>query len=351
MHTVSIKQLKQVLEHVVMGLKEPVMIVGPSGCGKTAGIDQFGQEDECVVHHVLLGQYDTVDVKGTPWVTDLVGDETADAFKATVWHPASTLPFKGNPRFSSRHPIILFLDEITSATVPVLGICYQLVHENRIGEHELMDNVHIVCAGNRESDKGIVNRMPMPLCNRMTWFEIGIDVEQWCKWASETYNSAADIFIAFMNFRKVLIHTFDPLKPEKVFATPRTWEKCIRYFASNMPEDIKMASIAGAVGSGPAAEFWGFVDAWQRIVQLMPSVLKNPAKATVPNEPSLQYAMSVAISGNMTAKTVKTYHTYLLRMPPEFTVLAWTMAVKRDADLFNAPEFLDFCDKFKVIWN
>lgn len=346
MHMINANQLKQVVRHIVLGMNEPIMVVGQFGAGKTEVIREACEENGAMSHFVLLGQYDTVDLKGSPWVAD-IGNE----FNATVWRPASTLPFKGNPNFPDDRPIVIVFDERTSSTVPVLGICYQAVQERRIGEHVFMDNVRIISAGNREQDRGIVNRQPMPLCNRETWYEFGIDVDQWCQWAQRKYGDKAAIFVAFLQFRKPLICTYDPAKPEKNVATPRTWEKCIRYFNQSMPIDIKMASMAGAVGDGPAAEFWGFNDSWKQIADLMPKIMRDPEHAKIPDEPSLQYALAVAISGGLTIKNACILHTYLVRMPPEFNVLAWQLAIKRAPTLLETNEFLNFSKRFKVIFN
>lgn len=345
MHTITADQMRQIVIEVVIKLHEPVIFLGPFGAGKTQSLRQICEEEDFYLHPVLLGQYDTVDLKGTPWVSDI-----GDGYAATVWRPASTLPFKGNPNFPTDKPIILFLDERTSATVPVMGICYQLVDERRVGEHELMDNVFVISAGNRASDKGIVNREPMPLCNRETAFEFGIDVSTWCSsFCQPKYGKDAAIFVAFLQFRKELICTWNPDKPERVVATPRTIEKAIRYYLSTMPHDIKLAAMAGCVGDGWTAEFWGFHDSWQQIAGMMPRILKDPDKAPLQDEPSMQYALTVAISGTMDKKTITALHTYLVRMPPEFVVLAWQLATKRDKLLYQTNEFIDFSKKFKAV--
>ena len=347
MHIINAEQLKQVIKYGVFELNEPAMVIGQFGAGKTDVITEACEENDALCAPFLMGQYDTVDMKGTPWV----GSLGTEGYQATVWHPASTLPFKGNPNFPQDKKILLFLDERTSATLPVLGICYQLVQARRVGEHELMDNVYIISAGNRESDKGIVNRQPMPLCNRETWFEFGVDVDQWCTWAQKKYAHDASIFVAFLQFRKPLICTYDPAKAEKNVATPRTWEKCIKYYKATMPIDIKMAMMAGAVGDGPAAEFWGFVDSWKKIADLMPKIIKEPLTAPIPEETSLQYAVAVALSGGMKEKTVPVLHQYLCRMSPELVVLSWQLALKRDPSLFSTPEFVDFSKRYKVIFS
>ena len=68
---------------------------------------------------------------------------------------------------AKKYPIvILFLDELTSAAPAVQAATYQLILNRRIGKYVLPDNVVLVAAGNRESDKGVSYRMPTPLANR-----------------------------------------------------------------------------------------------------------------------------------------------------------------------------------------
>jgi hypothetical protein len=341
MHVINIPTAKQIVQHVAIRLAQPVMFVGQFGAGKSEGVQQAVNEANAIMCDVRLGQYDTVDLKGYPDVNDQTG--------FTVWHPASTLPFEGNDLFPDNVPVILFLDEITSCTPPVFAVAYQLVNELRVGEHKLKPNVRIVCAGNRESDRGVVNRMPMPLANRMTWFEIGIDVDAWCEYAqSRQWNP---LFIAFMQFRKPLLCTYDPAKTDKVVATPRTWEKAIQYFDDKvLPQDVKLAALAGCIGDGPAAELMGFVNVWTRITPIK-DVIADPMGAPVPDETSMRYAMAVNVSGNMSLKTIAPLHQYLCRFDPEYVVMAWQLATKRDDALFTTKEFIDFSKRFKVVFS
>jgi hypothetical protein len=137
---------------------------------------------------------------------------------------------------------------------------------------------------------------------------------------------------------------------DKAFATPRTWEKALRYYAdSSMPEDIKMAAMQGAVGSGPTAEFWAFVDVYQKIPSL-DSIVKDPQKVKVPEEANMRYAVAVAISSALDKKRVAPLNTYLQRMDPEFAIMAWQLAIRRDEQLIVTSEFVDFSKKFRSIF-
>ena len=346
MQVIDIDQMKDAIKHICLRMNDPIGVLGPSGCGKTEGFFQACEEEGAILLPVLLGQYDSVDLKGTPWV------RTHDnGHQDTVWHPASTLPFKGNPDFDENGPpILLFLDEITSASVPVMGVCYQLTQERRVGEHKLKDNVRVGCAGNRATDKGIVNRMPSPLDNRITWYETQPSVPGWAKHAQKM--GVDPVFVAFLTWQKTKLMTFDPARPEKAFATSRSWMRSARYWSdTTMPTWLKEASISGSIGAGLCAEFYAFVEHWKMIAKLMPRILKSPETAEVPTEPSMQYAVAVSISGSMKDDhTCTAYNTYLKRMPPEFAVMAWSLAMARDQNIHQMKAFIDFSKANKAIW-
>jgi hypothetical protein len=352
MHSIDTTTLKDMIRHVVFEENEVLMVIGPSGAGKTETSHQAASENNALLHPVLLGQYDSVDLKGTPWNDYAAHDAAGQPLgtKQTVWAPASTLPFKGNPLFPTDKPILLFLDELTSATGPVFGVCYQLIQERRVGEHILMPNVRILCAGNRESDKGIVNRMPMPLCNRMVWCELEVSIKAWSMHAQSI--GVAPECIAYINWMKKNLMTFDPAKPEKVFATGRSWVKAFKKFyqSTTMPMDVKQAAMAGSVGGGPTTEFWAFVQQWQNVIKLLPSILKDPEHAEIPEELDVLYALALNLSGEITIANSEHINKYLFRLPDDFTTMVWHLACGRDATLYKADGFTSFCKRCKAVW-
>ena len=126
----------------------------------------------------------------------------------------------------------------------------------------------------------------------------------------------------------------------------------MKYYADDtMSHRTKQIAMAGAVGDGPSAEFWGFIDVWAKVKDYMPRILKDPQGVELPDETSLVYAVSIAASGTMDTKNVGILHQFLCRLDPEFTVMAWQLAVKRDDKLFATKEFIEFSKRFKVIFN
>jgi hypothetical protein len=128
------------------------------------------------------------------------------------------------------------------------------------------------------------------------------------------------------------------------------WEKALAYFADKaMPDNIKQTAMAGAVGEGPSAEFWGFIDVWHKMPK-MSDIEANPDKVPVPDEAAQRYAVAVAISGTLTPKNTRPFTTYLRRMDPEFGVLAWQLAMKRDPTVSGTQDFIDFSKEFRAIF-
>ena len=303
MHTISIPTMKQMVSHIAIAHNEPICFHGQPGAGKTEGIYQVVEDHNAVLVDVRLGQYDSVDLRGIP---------VPDAERMqTCWYAPLTLPFHGNPIYdvpeNKDRIIILFLDELGHASAAVQGPTMQLVNEGRIGEHKLLPNVRIVAATNRDGDRAVHNRMSTTVANRFTHAEIALDADAWCEWAMR--KGLPQEGVAFMQFRKNLLSTFDKAlkNGDKAFATPRTWEKALRYYADpKMPTDVKQAAIAGSVGEGPSAEFWGFIDVWAKMPPLS-SIEKNPDKAELPKEAAMRYAVTVAISGALTKKNISAF--------------------------------------------
>lgn len=329
MHLINIPQMQAVISHVAIAENEPCFFWGPPGCGKSEGTEAAARAEEAILIDERLGQYDSVDMRGIPSIEDGM----------TTWNMPSSLPFVGNPKFDPEQKKILFLDELNAAKPSVLAVAYQLILNRRIGDHVLQPNTYLLAAGNREGDRGVTNKLPTPLANRMTHYEVGPDADAWVQWAGTQPRIPGEL-LAFLLFRKPLISTFDPKSPEKAFATPRTWEKAGHYFTSpTMPEEVKDASIEGSVGEAAAAEFRGFC----KVIKDMPSMREieaNPTTVPVSEKPEVRWAVAVGIAGELKADNTGAFQQYLDRMDPEFGILAWQLGIKRNENLIGTPEFI-----------
>lgn len=342
MQLISIPTMKAMIAHIGVKKRRPLYFHGPSGIGKSEGIFQSALEHDATMVDIRVSQYESIDFRGIP---DIQGG-------TTVWNMPATVPFKGNPKFDNGlndKPIYLFLDEVNQGDPSVLSVLYQLINDRRIGEHELLDNVVIICAGNREQDRGVVNKFPAPLANRMTHAELQPDIKSWSNWAAGA--NVSPTLIGFLNFRSELLHTFDENKPTKVFATPRTWKFVNEDFADDtIPAEVRHASMSGSVGEGPATELLGFVEIMASIVPI-DQIIKDPTGVPVESRLDLQWAMATHVAGNMDKSNADALHQFLVRLEPEMTVMAWQMAIVRDADITDSNAFLyQFAPQFRGLF-
>lgn len=343
MQQINIVTMKEMIRTIGIRKRRPLYFHGPSGIGKSEGIHQSCIENDGTMLDIRVSQYESIDFRGIP---DIQGG-------TTVWNMPATVPFKGNPKFALANPdkpIYLFLDEVNQGDPSVLSVLYQLINDRRIGEHELLDNVIMVCAGNRDTDRGVTNKFPAPLANRMTHAELLPDVKAWSSWASKA--GISPTLIGFLNFRSELLHTFDPAKPVTVFATPRTWSFADQDFKDDMiPADVKQASIAGSVGEGPAVELGAFVEIMNSI-RPIEEIIADPTGVPIERGLDIQWAMATHVAGNLSKDNADALHQFLERLEPEMVVMAWTMAVQRDEDITDTNAFLfGYAPKFRGLFN
>lgn len=337
MQIINANSMLSTISHIAVRLREVPFFWGRMGTGKSDIVREAALQHDATLVDIRLSQYDSVDLRGFPGVAD---DNT------TVWHVPSTLPFKGNPRFDNEFadrskPIFLFFDEANGGSPATQLVTYQITNDRRCGEHELMDNVVMLMAGNLDSDRGVTNRQPAPLSNRLIHYQLAADIKPWSAWAAR--NDMPPELIAYLNFEPDALHTFDPAKPtEKAFATPRTWAKVGKFFNDKLlPQDIRDAAISGAVGEDKATIFLGFCDVWASLTPIE-DILADPKKVAVPQALDVQWAMACHVSGHMTKETADRLHLYLDRMEPEMCVLAWTLAINRpdNDDVTDSNAFL-----------
>ena len=137
--------------------QRPVFLWGPPGIGKSELIASITEELGGYMIDLRLGQCEPTDIRGIPFFNKDKG--------VMDWAPPIDLP---DQELADQYPIIvLFLDEMNSAPPAVQSAAYQLILNRRVGKYVLPDNVVMVAAGNRESDKGVTFRMPTPLANRL----------------------------------------------------------------------------------------------------------------------------------------------------------------------------------------
>jgi hypothetical protein len=337
--------------------KRPVFLWGMPGVGKSELMEKIatsgkvGKKVKLVDVRVAL--MEPTDLRGMPFYNRESG--------LMEWAPPVDLP--SEKMAASYDTIILFLDELNSAAPAVQAATYQLALGRRIGQYELPDNVVIVAAGNRESDKGVTYRMPTPLANRFVHLEVRVDYDSWLDWAVD--NKIHEDVIGYVSFAKGDLCDFDPRSSGRSFATPRSWT-----FVSEFLEDEDDATdseltdlISGCIGEGVAIKFM----AHRKIAKDMPNpsdILAGKVKDLKVKEISAQYALTVGMCYELKdafdkfgKKDTKKFHELadnffrfmMDHFPTEMTVMGARMAITN----YNLPfqpnklsHFKEFFDRF-----
>jgi len=263
--------------------KRPLFLWGPPGIGKSELVADIAQELGGYMIDLRLGQMEPTDIRGIPFYNKDTGKMD--------WAEPVDLP---TPEFAKQYPIVvLFLDEMNSAAPSVQAAAYQLILNRRVGKYFLPDNVVLVAAGNRESDKGVTYRMPTPLANRFIHQEMRVDFASYQEWAVNN-NIHKDV-VGYLSFAKQDLYDFDPKSASRAFATPRSWT-----FVSQILEDEDgdddtiMNLIAGTVGEGLAVKFM----AHRKIAGRMPKpedILSGKVKDLDVKEVSAMYSLVISM--------------------------------------------------------
>lgn len=314
-------QAKQAV-HACIEARQPVFLWGPPGIGKSMIMEEIAKDLNLDFRDVRVSLLDPVDMRGLPY-----RDKKSNTM---CWAPAVFLPTHGKG--------LLFLDEANSGVPAVQAATYQLILNRKLGEYELPEGWVMAAAGNRETDRSVVHRMPAALANRYVHIDVDVDMDDWCAWAAS--HAIKPEIIAFIRFRPNLLHNFDPER--KAFPSPRSWE-----FVSNLmtraeiSKDIELNLIAGTVGDGAAGEFISFL----RIYRDLPNpdgILLHPDKAPVPDDPATLYALTGALAARASESNFSTVMKYGKRLPPEFQVVLVTDANARDNNIENTDAFVQW---------
>ncbi|MCY4440510.1 MAG: MoxR family ATPase, partial [Deltaproteobacteria bacterium] len=268
---------------------------------------------------------DPVDLRGIPW---------RDTDDRTRWAPPAFLP-----RSDDTGRWLINLEELPSAVPLVQAALYQLVLDRKVGEYELPEGASLIACGNRETDRGVVHRMPTPLASRFVHLDIRVDAEDWLAWGAA--NGIAAEVLYFVTYKPDLLHQFDPQSRERAYPCPRTWE-----FTSNIVKHrngldpaVERALFRGAVGEAAAVEFSAFLKVWRELPHPR-AVLNDPVNADIPENASALMALCGSLYRFATDVTMDAIVTFAERLRREVGESLVGACVRRDPALQRSPAFI-----------
>ena len=296
------KSLEKLIESQI-----PVFVWGSPGIGKSSIIKQIAIDKGLEFVDLRLSLLDPTDLKGIPFFDQ----ENNQA----VWASPNFLP--NRPKSKG----ILFLDEINTAPPSVQASAYQLVLDRKVGDYELPKGWSIVAAGNHESDRGVVYRMPPPLANRFVHLSMEVSFEDWKGWA---YSSGIDSsIIAFLQYDSTKLFDFDPSKNQKSFPTPRSWEYVNKILDSGIESSLFLETISGAVGKPSATAFVSF----RKVMNRLPDIdaLLDGKEIEVEHDSQVLFALVAGVVSKLKQSKDRTQIDSALRfsltLPKEFSVM------------------------------
>lgn len=318
-----------------------LMLWGPPGIGKSGIVKQLAGDLGIGFIDLRLILLSPIDLKGMP----ALDRENQKA----VWYMPDFLPYEERDGKKG----VLFLDELPNSPPAVQSAALQLVLDRALGSYRLPAGWSIIAAGNRGVDRAGTYALNSSLANRFVHLslacdlppmempaqDIQADVEDWKIWAYK--NDIHPYIISFLNFRPNLLWQ---ATSQVAYATPRSWEmvhKIIIAYKGKVKEAYHC--IAGAVGSGPAAEFAGFVE----VVDELPDVsqIVKGKSVCVPDKPDTVYAVIGALINHLTRNPqngrVAGAVSWIQGLPPEFQVVFFQdlLKTKLRRQVASSPEF------------
>lgn len=322
---VTIKQAEELVMDVLKANLVP-MLHGSPGTSKSSLGKKIAEDNNLKFIDIRLSQMDPVDLNGL-----LTLDK--DSGKAH-YTPMDLFPLDTDKVPDGYKGWLIMFDEINSASLSVQAACYRIILDRQVGNHNLHKNVAMIAAGNKSTDKAIVNRMSTAMQSRMVHLEITPSVPDWLDWA--VHNNIDYRIRAFIGFSPDSLHVFNPAHNDFTFANSRTWEFLHKIIHTwDIIPISKLAVLAGTVGEGVARSFLTYCDIFTKIPTI-DAIKANPETTNVPVEASIKYAISALLTHHITESNIDVLMKYIVRLPIEFQVITLQSSLKKNTKLLQS---------------
>lgn len=310
---------------------------GSPGIGKSDLVKTIAKKFNLKLIDVRLSQREAVDLLGYPSIDKEQG-------KAS-YVPMDDFPIDTDQIPEGYNGWLLFLDEINHADPSTQKAAYRVILDKEVGSKRLHKNVAIVLAGNLDTDNALTDEMGTAIQSRLSpHLILEVDFPQWMEWA-ETHGIDHRI-CSFLQFRRDLLHSFDPDHADVTYPCPRSWEFANRYingkdFNQSPLAETLQPLLAGTLGSGCALEFQSFLRLYSELPTLA-DLESNPDKAILPDKPDVILAMTGFLAHNANTQNIKSLMRYIARLDAEFQAVTLSSIERRQSTLSVHPEITNW---------
>lgn len=336
------------------------MIHGSPGIGKSSVGHFIADTARLKVIDERIAQSDPTDAKGFPHIDTKSGK--------AGYIPFDTFPLEGDPLPEIIGPDgkgtgqfyngwLLFLDEINGAEKLTQGAYYKIILDRMVGRRKLHPACFIIAAGNLVTDGAIVEPQSTALQSRMVHFEVespAADIKPWLEWAAT--HQIDHRITSYIGWKPDNLYAFKADHQDYTYACNRTWEFASKLLGVMTPDDWLqetspsgailresnvLVGLAGCITLGVAREFVAFCRLEDQLPK-MDEILLMPEVTRVPDEPSVQWMLTGALSHHMSQDNIARMIKYIQRLPSTFQVVTMKDAKRRKPQIVKTPAYVSW---------
>lgn len=228
-------------------------------------------------------------------------------------------------------PVVIMLDEFTKAPQPVQNMLHPLLEARkpRLGNKVLPDGSIVIVNGNLASD-GVGDNIKAHTLNRVTTVTVRKpDADEWLAWA--VTNDIDPVVMAWVNqFPHAMSsyldgdqesnpYIFNPKRMQGSFVSGRSLQLVsgVLQQRDKLTANALLASMIGTIGESAARDMHAFVE-YQDQLPTWDEVVKDPAKAKLPDSPGACAVMVFGAIAKIERNTITSFMEYVERMAPEW---------------------------------
>lgn len=314
-------------------------IVGSPGVGKSEIVASIAKELNLKLIDHRLSTSPPEDLSGLPRFTEdgfAVFAQFKDLFPLEGMELPDKLDSSGKV-VGKYDGWLLFLDEFNSARKETQSAAYKLILDRKVGQASLHANCVVAAAGNKMSDRAIVNPLSTAMQSRVIHIHMSHDHREWLEDVAFKRDYDPRI-IGYLSQYPDELMDFNPNHAEKTFNCPRTWAFMNALIQGKEVTNGKTALYAGTLTSGTAAKFVQFCKVYGEMPK-MEDILKNPDTFPVPTDTSMKWAVVSSLLQHVNEATLGFIAQFVDRLDSSFRILFYRSVMVRNPELRHCPAF------------